>query len=238
MCSIYRRHQRLRRAGRTKLYPKHLPLEPPWTPPQTSRRGLSRTSPSTRPARRLPRSARTSQRQMAGGAPRAERRGAFSTADSGNGAWEVSARPRGGRGARLPPGPRSVRGGRGSSAPPAAAPGAPGAGGVSRRRAEGRGDRSSHTRAHAHTLRLRLSPLWRSGGSSAPAPQWSGRHVGNGHVKGAAVLRCCRRSATQRPSAETRGQETAAACGSGGSPRKWDQTARRAGQEEKRRLAG
>lgn len=231
MCSIYRRHRRLRRAGRTKLCPKHLLPEPPRTLPQTSRWGLSRISPSARPARRLPRRARTSQRQRAGGALRAERRGAFSTADSGSGAWEVSARPRGGRGARLPPGPRSVRGGRGSSAPPAAAPGAPGAGGVSRRRAEGRGDRSSHTRAHAHTLRLRLSPLWRSGGSSAPAPQWSGRHVGNGHVKGAAVLRCRRRSATQRPNTETRGQETTAVCGSGSRPRKWDRTARGLGRK-------
>lgn len=81
-------------------------------------------------------------------------------------------------------GPRSLRAGRGSSAAPAA-PGAPRAVGVSRQRAEGRGDRSSHTRTHTHCGRRRCcrcrgcgSPvLCRSGGSSAQLPPRNGAAV-------------------------------------------------------------
>lgn len=91
-----------------------------------------------------------------------------------------------------------------------------------------------HTHAHTRNCGRRRrcrrrgcgSPvLCRSGGSSAPSPQWSGRHVGDGHVKGAAAAAAPPlRHTQQQPSSfllllfpgaldsltENSGQETAA----------------------------
>lgn len=196
MCSIYRPHRRMRRARRaasptpsTNLPSAPQPRDPsssarcsPQLPPGARGRAvqLSRGQPGAEPAAPAPRTAAAPPGGPGGSAasapPREERgggaegRGAARSVTS----WaKVTARwPR-----LLGCSCCSWRAPRGGCQP-----------------AAGGGTRRSLI-THTHCGRRRCcrrrgcgSPvLCRSGGSSAPSPQWSGRHVGDGHVKGAAA---------------------------------------------------